>query len=807
MKKLINQKTINQNIQYFTDKDNEYTCLLGGIGTGSITMTSRGNIIDWEIFNKPNKSGPDPFTFFSLFSQFEEQEKGKVRILESRLTPPYNHLRPNGYPSNELAGVPRFESSRVHNEGGFFNIEFFDSTLPLKVEMEAFSPFIPLDEDESEIPAIHFLFKIKNNSNKKCDVSVCQSQSNLTSIKEINKFNDLFPDKPLINKKVNFKKYKGILFESEENENSSKYGTMCLLTPNKNASIKEEWLNGAWFDAQQDFFNDFSEDGLLEETFLNELDTGPLSSFSKLKVGSIAIKEQLMPGETKTFEFVLAWSFPNRIKSWEGHICPARDPKDEIVKNHYAYRFPTADKAAIYLLDNYQKLYNSSRAFVDALFSTTFDKSVVNSINNTLTVLKSQTCFRIGQEDTFLAWEGTFNHSGSCEGNCTHVWNYAQALTFLFPRLEMSMIRTAFLVETNDDGNMAFRTMQILGDKRWDMLPAVDGQMGMIIRLYRIWKYTGDDTLLYECYPKMKKALDFAFDYWDENKDFVLDSKQHNTYDIEFFGENSMLNSLFFAALRAGSIMADYVKDINSKEKYERAFELGSKRMDERLFKNGYYVQNISDLNKYKYQFGDGILSDQLFGQTLAHINSLGYLFPKDHVKSALMKIYNNNFKENFYQHLSVQRTYALNDDKGLILCSWPKGTTRPRFPFVYSDEVWSGIEYQVATNLIYEGFEEEGINIVKAIRERHDGIKRSPNDEIECGHHYARSLASFGVLLALSGYQFDALNKTYSFKKADNCRFFVITSTGFGIAEIHENSIDVDCLVGSFENEQFFVR
>lgn len=807
MARLIDEKIIKSNISYYTNKDHEYTCLLGGIGTGSITLTSRGNILDWEIFNKPNKTGTLPFTFFSLFSKFDGDKKGDVRILESRLEPPYNHLRPNGYPSNELAGIKRFESSRVHNEGGFYNLELFDKALPLEVKMEAFSPFIPLNEEESGIPAIHFSFRIKNTSNKNCEVSVCQSQSNLTSIDWINKFSDIINRKNLINKRFDNGAYSGILFSSEEEKDSRYYGTMCIATNAKNPSIKEEWLNGAWFDAQQDFFNDFLDDGLLEKTTLNLEDKGPLSNFATLKVGSIAVKEIIKPNEEKTFDFVLSWSFPNRVKSWEGHICPHRDPGKEIIKNHYAYRFDTADKAALYLLDNLDKLYDGSKAFVNALYSTSLSKDVVNSINNTSTVLKSQTCFRVGEEDTFLAWEGTFNESGSCEGNCTHVWNYAQSLAFLFPRLERSMIETAYFKETDQKGNMAFRTMTSLGDKRWDMLPATDGQLGMIIRLYRYWKISGDNEFVKKCYPIMKKTLDFAFDYWDANKDFVLDSRQHNTYDIEFFGENSMLSSIFYAALNAASKMAEFVGDNESKEMYLNVFKVGSERMDNLLYKNGYYVQGIKDVDEHKYQFGDGILSDQLLGQTLAHVANLGYILPEDHVKSAMKIIYDNNFKKDFFNHFSAQRTYALNDDKGLVLCSWPENTRRPRFPFVYSDEVWSGVEYQVATNLIFEGFEKEGLSIVSAIRERHDGVKRSPNDEIECGHHYARSLASFGVLVALQNFKYDGVANTYSLsKKSDEYTTFVITKDGFGVAKVGDK-IEVESLYGSFVNNKFSVR
>jgi hypothetical protein len=119
------------------------------------------------------------------------------------------------------------------------------------------------------------------------------------------------------------------------------------------------------------------------------------------------------------------------------------------------------------------------------------------------------------------------------------------------------------------------------------------------------------------------------------------------------------------------------------------------------------------------------------------------------------MAIFRHNFKRDFRDHVNCQRTYVLNDEAGLVLCSWPDGG-EPDFPFPYSDEVWTGIEYQVAAHLIYEGWLPEALEIVRAVWERHDGVRRNPWDEVECGHHYARSMSSWAVLLALSGVHCD---------------------------------------------------
>jgi len=152
-------------------------------------------------------------------------------------------------------------------------------------------------------------------------------------------------------------------------------------------------------------------------------------------------------------------------------------------------------------------------------------------------------------------------------------------------------------------------------------------------------------------------------------------------------------------------------------------------------------------------------------------------------VRSAIAAVFRHNWRTDFYEHANPQRIYALNDEQGLLLCSWPRGG-RPEFPFVYSDEVWCGIEYQVASHLIYEGLVNEGLSIVKGLRGRHDGLRRNPWNEFECGSHYARSLASWAVLTALSGYSFDLPHREIGFSprmRAEDWCSFWSTANGWG--------------------------
>jgi len=215
--------------------------------------------------------------------------------------------------------------------------------------------------------------------------------------------------------------------------------------------------------------------------------------------------------------------------------------------------------------------------------------------------------------------------------------------------------------------------------------------------------------------------------------------EQHNTYDIEFYGPNTMMGSFYLGALRAGEEMARHLGENDRADAYRRVFESGRERMDADLFNGEWYVQKVrTDVKSShgddisiggqaadpvtggpKYQYGEGCLSDQMIGQWMARIVGLGDLFDSGKVKAALKSIFDYNWKPEFWDHSNAQRIYALNDEAGLILCSWPKGG-RPGFPFPYSDEVWCGIEYQVASHLIYEGLVEEGVAIVKGVRDRH---------------------------------------------------------------------------------------
>jgi hypothetical protein len=270
-----------------------------------------------------------------------------------------------------------------------------------------------------------------------------------------------------------------------------------------------------------------------------------------------------------------------------------------------------------------------------------------------------------------------------------------------------------------------------------------------------------------------------------------------------------MCTSFYLGALAAAIAMGEALGDDVSR--FERLLRRGRAYLETELFDGEYFFQHIqweglqakgpveaSDeswaeyspealelLRKEgpKYQYGKGCLSDGVLGFWMARVCGLGEIVDQDKVKKNLKSIHKYNLKHDLSDHVNPQRpSYALGDEGGLLLCTWPKGGELS-LPFVYSNEVWTGIEYQVASHLMLEGFVEEGLEIVRACRDRYDGVIRNPFNEYECGHWYARALASYGLLQGLTGVRYDAVDKALYIDSqvGNDFQSFLATETGFG--------------------------
>jgi len=811
-------------IRSFTGQQlSEIAFPIGGIGAGCVSLGGRGQLRDWEIFNRPGKGVDLPFSFFAIWVKPTEGQ-AVARILERKLLPPYQGGF--GKPQSQLSGVARLDEAIFQGEYPFAWIQFKDEKIPLQIILEAWNPFIPLNTDDSSLPVAIFRWILTNPTNEPVAVSIAGCLFNPIGTDGEKIENHLFGQN--VNEYIAQPELKGLKYSSKQPGLSEIHqGTMAFTTTWPDVDVQTRWYAGGWWDNAHIFWNDFATDGRVSPC--SETATSPDNSSL---IGDLVLYTTIQPGQSITLPFYLSWHFPLRENYWNSQ--PA--VKGKIMRNYVAQPFTDAWEAALYTVRNLKRLEKETRDWHQTFFGSTLPACVLDAASSQASTIRTNTCLRLA-DGSFFAFEGQGDHHGCCWMNCTHVWNYEQTLAHLFPDLERSMRETDFLHNIRPDNSMAFRTLIPLCETLWDFKPAADGQMGCVMKAYREWKLSGDTEWLRKIWPGVQTALEYAWTAkpgWDPNQDGVMEGEQHNTYDIEFYGPNTMMGSLYLGALKTAAEMANALGETVKAELYLKLFESGRQKYDQMLWNGEYYQQKVavlpeieipdhlkmpanitcackqapggkavaltSDSEWPKYQYGEGCLSDQLLGQWFAHVVGLGYLLEPEHVKQAVHSIFKNNWRQPIGEFSNVQRVYALNDEAGLLLCSWPQGK-RPLLPFVYSDEVWTGIEYQVAAHLIYEGWIEEGLKVVEAVRERYNGLSRNPWNEVECGHHYARALASWSLILALSGYQYDGVAKRLAFSpkwNPENFQCFWSTGCAWGqyIQKIAPETTEVQLIV-----------
>ena len=215
----------------------EAAFLLGGIGTGNISIGARGDLRDWEIFNHPKKGYKLPYSFFSLW--IKQKDKLPVcKILESQIQSPYSGS--HGFVSGETAGLPHIDSSSIKGEYPFVWVDFKDIKLPVRVQMEAFTPFIPLNADDSGIPSAIIRYKIKNVSNKIIDVSVAGTMMNAIGLKE-SYGTKISLEKSNKNEYIEDNHFRGIFYTSPELE---KNHLLCFNRSRTRWIVEMEKSNG-----------------------------------------------------------------------------------------------------------------------------------------------------------------------------------------------------------------------------------------------------------------------------------------------------------------------------------------------------------------------------------------------------------------------------------------------------------------------------------------------------------------------------------------------------------------------------------
>ncbi len=767
---------------------------MGGFGAGMICLEGVGALSEISIRNHP-----DVYNEPCLFAGIHVAGASPAaRVLEGPV-PGWKVFGARGSAQGDggsTFGLPRFAEAEFAARFPFGTVSLSDPEMPLAVEITGWSPFVPGDADNASLPVAALEYRFRNTSPAPQQAVFSFNARNFLPIDG--------RDKQGVRSATN-----GFtLWSTGPDDQPWRNAEFQATVDDAGVLVNHAWFRGGWWDPLTMAWHDVARGAAFARP--------PITSGDPSPGASLFVPFTLAPGATRTIVLRLAWYAPQSNLRFGRDATPPPDTipaTEKFYRPWYAGRFGNVDAVTAYWRSQYAALRDASQQFADCFYDTTLPPEVVEAVSANLAILKSPTVLR--QSDGRLwAYEGCADAGGCCFGSCTHVWNYAQALPHLFPAMERTLRETEFGPSQDDRGHQAFRTGLPIRPIVHDEPAAADGQLGGIMRVYREWRISGDTAWLRGLWPRVRASLDYCISTWDpDHKGWTIEP-HHNTYDIEFWGPDGMCTSIYLGALRAAVAMGTALHDDVSQ--YQALLTAGTALADRELFNGEYYIQHVEwkdlhaaqaggdafgladyspearalfDTEGPKYQYGSGCLSDGVLGAWLALVTGVGQVLDADKVTSHLRAVHRYNFKLDLADHANPQRpSYALGDEGGVLLCSWPRGGALS-LPFVYSDEVWTGIEYQVASHLILMGRVTEGLEIVRACRDRYDGRVRNPFDEYECGHWYARALSSYALLQAMSGARYDAVDKVLHLDPAitGDFRAFLSTATGYGTVGIKD--------------------
>ncbi len=779
---------------------------MGGLGAGMICMQGTGALGNVSIQNEPNVHfEPNLFAALHICG-----DTPNGRVLEA----PVPGFKVFSRPALSLAGagnglqgknygLPRFSGeAEFRSAFPFATLSISDETVPLGVSITGWSPFVPGDDGASGLPFAALEYRFENNTTQKI-----QAVFSFHAVNFLGADDSAFVEK----------RKDGFVLRQPPLPDAPWKGGAFYAFCEDTAAVDAAWFRGGFYDTLTMLWTGVEQGKCPDREFpAGERSDG----------GSLFVPFSVEPGESKTVRLKLCWYVPEsrlRIGSEAGCCCCGKTEDLPHYKPWYSARFSSIEQLHDFIAEEYSELFRKSALFRDTFAASTLPDSVLDAIEANLSILKAPTILR--QTDGRLwGWEGCCDTEGCCHGTCTHVWNYAQAICHLFPALERSLRETEFYECQNEEGHQQFRAPLPIRPSAHDFYAAADGQLGGIMKVYRDWHICGDDSWLCGIWPKVKQSLHYCIETWDPDRQGVVREPHHNTYDIEFWGPDPMCTSFYLGALKAAAMMAETMGE--DAAEYRELFQKGRDFMENTLFNGEYFEQivqykglraELKPENPYpetqalleaegpKYQYGSGCLSDGVLGAWMAEVCGVGEILDPAKVRSHLQSVFRYNFRETLQNHANPQRPgYALGKEGGLLLCSWPHGG-KPSLPFIYSDEVWTGIEYQAASHMILMGEEKAGRKIVETCRARYDGTVRNPYDEYECGHWYARAMASYALIQAYTGLRLDERTHTLYLKdRSEDYSALLAGEHGWGLAGMRGGKPFAEAVCGILEIDRF---
>lgn len=769
---------------------------LGGMGAGMVCLSGTGALTSVSVRNAPALLN-EPFVFGAV--RWSTPSGVGARVIEGpvpgwKVTFPWPDSTGTGRgQQGKTFGLPRFAESHFEARFPFAEVSLGPAAEPIACRLVAWSPFTPGDADASSLPVAGLEYELENRSAEPVEVVFSFHARNFMRLPSATAASGVDASGAQIT-----------LWQAGDAKTPEQDGAFTIACDAPGTVASARWFRGGWWDPITDLWRGVAE-GRIPAPGAHE-DGGPSDG------GSLYVPFKLAPGERRRLVLRLSW-FVGRTSLRRGGGPFDPEGRTDGTETHipwYAGRFSGPGELAAFWTGAYERLRRDAEVFAACLAEQDLPAEIREAVAANLTILKSPTVMREADGRLWM-WEGCADNEGSFEGSCTHVFNYAQSIPHLFPALERTLRQTEFFDNQDDEGHQNFRAQLPIRPNPRRARPAADGQLGGIVKVYRDWRICADDAWLRRLWPRVSASLDYAIRTWDPDEAGWLTEPHHNTYDIEFWGPDGMAGTIYLAALAAATEMAQALGE--PADRYRGLADRARRRLEGELFNGAYFIQKVQWTDEAlagkmspesrasvvregpKYQYAGGCLSDGVVGEWLARVSGLSTGLDDGKVASHLRAVHRHNFRPSLRDHANPQRpAYALGEESALLLCSWPNGDA-PHFPFVYSDEAWTGIEYQVAAHLILCGEVAAGLEIVRAARSRYDGRVRNPFSEFEWGHWYGRAMSSWSLLQAMTGQDYDARTRRLKLAPAvpGDVSALLATETGYGLAGVRNGAPFLD--------------
>ena len=774
---------------------------IGGLGTGSLELRKNGQFYNWTLFNNwplgtgepltektfPRTSSEDSYLFFLVRFQVEG-EKPRLKLLQLNNSLSEGAIQGIDYYYPWMSVVEKIEYTARFP---FTQMIFSDSDMPFDISLEVFSPFIPHDTKNSSLPGAYFNFTVLSKTEKKVTVFLIATLRNLVGYDVLDKY--------FLSTEYAGEGYKGFSMSCGGMDTlRSSWGKMGIFSMSGESTYYLGWEHRHPYYEKlivSDRFADLNDTENRNRLSLGAKRANISENKDQRCFSSVGVTKSLLPGQSFSHAFILSWFFPNSYGAIEGDPTVDISTRDynlnlKITRNqgHYYNNFFRSDfDVANYLMENKKWLTERTLKFLGDFYNSSLPQFVLDQVNSHFnTFITSSTFTRNG---SFAIREGMTPEKPWGPNATIDVSLYgSSSIIALFPDLQKETMRAHKKHQTqrgeiNHGLGMDCDSAQFGAHMVYHRLDLVPDYIQMVLRDF-FW--TDDTVYLHEMWPSVLKGIEYILRDRDADKDSMPEMAGIMcSYDnFPMYGLASYIQSQWLAAMASVEKAAPFVRDYKTLELAGTIKRKGMALMQDKLWTGKYYGLS----NDYQGDKGmdDGILTDQLIGQWVAHQSNLGTIQEEEKVKAALITIMESSYTPAF----------------GLRNCTWPEYPDH--YPIhetnLWVDQAntcWSGVELAFAALLIYEGLVDQGQAVIQTVDDRYrkSGLYW---DHQEFGGHYYRPMSAWSILHAYLGLGISC--GCYSFNphlEQENYRLFFSHGNGTAHYVRRDNSVIIEVKSG----------